>query len=168
MNPDDSDLELVARFLSVEARPRNITWSTRFSYFAIKCYRLVMRLIIGAKILGADGVMNYCARGKRHRITFNGRNTQFRALYAEEYRSGYELETSLVLLRLCRGQRAFYDVGSNWGYFSLLIAASRRFEGKIFSFEPNPIAFADLSQIVSAAGLSSMVTTVNCGLGDDE
>ena len=60
---------------------------------------------------------------------------------------------------------AFYDIGANWGYFSLLLAASTEFTGPIFAFEPNPRTYADLIDIIRQAGVADRVIPCQFGLG---
>ena len=59
----------------------------------------------------------------------------------------------------------FFDVGSNWGYFSLLLAARPGFTGRIHAFEPWPTTYADLDSVVSQAGLRNVITTHRLALG---
>jgi FkbM family methyltransferase len=126
----------------------------RFSNFA---------LVSGA--FPSKGTFVYRAGSKTVTIEYEGRNLQFQALYDPAYKHGYELETALVMKKLCRGRGAFWDVGANWGYFSLLVASFPEFQGSIASFEPNPKTFKDLSRTVEQAGLSGRVRTHNLGLG---
>jgi FkbM family methyltransferase len=100
-------------------------------------------------------------------MKFDGRNEQYHALYDSNYRFGYELETALLLSRLARGSGAFYDVGANWGYFSLLLAATPNFHGAIFAFEPNRRVLVDLESMIGQANLGSRVKPFGIGIGSE-
>jgi len=126
----------------------------RLSNFALAC---------GA--FPSKGTFVYRAGSKNVTIEYEGRNLQFQALYNPVFNHGYELETALAIKKLCRGRGAFWDVGANWGYFSLLVASFPEFQGPIASFEPNPKTFIDLSRTIEQAGLSDRIQPHNLGLG---
>src|SRR5581483_8096218 len=130
------------------------------------CQRLHARLKHRA-LAGRDHVGRFVYRaGQGERtVEFDGRNAQFHALYEPAFRAGYEAETAFLLLRLARDDAVFYDIGANWGYFSLLLAASAAYRGRIFSFEPNPQPFADLTRTIAAAGQAGRITAVPKGVG---
>jgi FkbM family methyltransferase len=108
----------------------------------------------------------YRRQGREMRIRFNPKNSQYRALYLSEFATGYEpLTTSLVSL-LTPPQGVFYDIGSNWGWFSLALAAREDFRGKIHAFEPFAPSYADLRSIVSQAGLEEMINCHPVALSD--
>ena len=130
--------------------------------------RRYQRLPVGLFFLPADGRFSYLRGGERRTIKFNGRNLQFHALYESHYRYGYELETAMLMARLCRGNTAFFDIGSNWGYFSLLVATLPEYAGAIYAFEPNPSTFVDLTQTIEQAAVKSRVTACNLGVGHIE
>lgn len=59
----------------------------------------------------------------------------------------YERETTLLVQQIVEGRRmTFLDVGSNFGYFSLLCGALAAEGSRIFAFEPDPANFAWLSR----------------------
>ena len=51
----------------------------------------------------------------------------------------------------------FYDVGSNWGWFSLKLASRPGFKGRIHAFEPCPPTYKDLASVVEQAGIADRV-----------
>jgi FkbM family methyltransferase len=123
------------------------------------------RWAFGCRSLKAEGAFIYHGREGAKEVIFNGRNAQFHALYEDCYRHGYEFETAVLMRRLAPGAQVFYDIGANWGYFSLLFAAWPEFGGSVFAFEPNPTSFADLKQTIEQAGVGGRVTALNYGLG---
>ena len=92
---------------------------------------------------------------KKKIITFASRNTQYQALYRREFLNGYEPETTALLDIIMPLSGIFYDIGSNWGYFSLFIASKPGFKGKIFAFEPFPSSYKDLKDILTQSGLTN-------------
>ncbi len=118
------------------------------------------------RLLPYRGEFAYHRAGETRQIPYDGRNGQFEAIHDPLYELGYEPETSLLLARLNRGPGVFYDIGANWGYFSLLVAAAPGFTGRIHAFEPNAVSRADLVATVAAAGLKGLVTPHAIALGD--
>ncbi|MEO6393520.1 MAG: FkbM family methyltransferase, partial [Pyrinomonadaceae bacterium] len=50
----------------------------------------------------------------------------------------------------------FFDVGANWGYFTLVAANQVGTNGRVVSFEPDPRIFARLVECVTRNGLSQV------------
>ena len=112
------------------------------------------------------GRMQVDVDGAARAANFDARNRQFAAVYFERYAGGYEPEVA-ALIAACVGQRGvLYDVGSNWGYFSVLAAARAGFRGAVHAFEPWPASFRDLRSIVEQLGLSPPITCHNLALGE--
>ncbi|MHB1080819.1 MAG: FkbM family methyltransferase [Prosthecobacter sp.] len=121
---------------------------------------------LGSNFCSHTGSFNYLTGGEPKKILFNGRNLQFNAIYGSRYRYGYELETALLIAILCNDKSSFWDIGANWGYFSLLAASLPDFTGTVEAFEPNPRTFPDLCSTVKQAGLERRVRCHNLGAGD--
>jgi FkbM family methyltransferase len=99
------------------------------------------------------------------KIVYNSKNTQYEVLYNPVFHSGYEPEVCSLLDMLLDQKGTFYDIGSNWGYFSLYAASNSKFSGNIYAFEPFPSTFRDLAQTVKQAGLESRITYQQIALG---
>lgn len=143
--------------------PKNVRASNYFGQHRI--LRRFTRFALGSRLFSAAGSFSYRLNGEQKRIEFNGRNLQFHAIYDLQYRNGYEIETALLLAHLCCDNEAFWDIGANWGYFSLLAASLPDFFGKIEAFEPNPRTFNDLVSTVNQAGLTARIHNHNLGAG---
>jgi FkbM family methyltransferase len=124
--------------------------------------RRYARRIASSQIIPAVGAVRY---GRDRVIVFNGRNSQFHALYDALYHAGYELETCVLLYTLLRGTGTFIDAGSNWGYFALFASALPAFTGGCVCYEPSVATFADLRQCIAQAGLEQRVVAKRLGLG---
>lgn len=155
--------EHVRNVFTLEHLPTNIRASQFMGRWPF--VRRYQRFPVGLKLLPSEGRFSYRRNGQQHTVRFNGRNLQFHALYEVHYHNGYELETALLIAQLCRGSGAFFDIGSNWGYFSLLAASLPDFGGGIFAFEPNPRTFADLTSIIKQAGVADRVKACHMGVG---
>lgn len=98
-------------------------------------------------------------------INFNSANTQFESIYNPLFKYGYEPEVSALISLFLDRKSAFYDIGSNWGYFSLYAASLPSFNGHIYAFEPFPSTFRDLNSTVIQAGLQDKISCLQLALG---
>lgn len=113
------------------------------------------------------GSMRLEVRGQMRQVCFDCRNRQFNSLYFRKYANGYEPAVSAALLTLLTAGGVLYDVGSNWGYYALLIARRKEFRGRVHAFEPWPSSFANLSSVVEQAQLGELVQTHAVALAAD-
>lgn len=129
--------------------------------------KLPLRLLVSMLYragFGGKGRATLPVAGKPTSVEFDLRNLQFASLFMADFDGGYESETYALLDLLVRPDSVFFDVGANWGYFSLALAAREGFTGKVHAFEPMPGAYRDLTTLVEAAGLGGMITSHNAGL----
>lgn len=103
------------------------------------------------------GTFKFNLNGNGHRIEFDGRNTQFSALYFKAFSGGYEAHIAVLFDLLVPLDGVFLDIGSNWGWFSLFVASKPGFRGQIHAFEPFPSSFRDLESVVAQAGLTERI-----------
>ena len=138
----------------------------RFSKrFIGKPAKRLFRLLLAAGASGEGRVRIETASGS-HVIGFNARNTQFGALYLPQSLPLYEPETSALLDRLITDRDVFFDIGANWGWYSLLIASRPAFNGAVHAFEPYPPTFSDLCATVRAARLDDRIRCHDLALSD--
>ena len=131
-------------------------------FFGQKLYRVLRK----TQALPQRGIFRYGDAERGVSVHFNAGNTQFLSLYDKSYRYGYEIETSLALDSLADNDAVFYDIGSNWGHFSLFLASKPGHDGKIFAFEPFPSSFTDLQSTIEQAGLSGRIIASPLALSD--
>jgi FkbM family methyltransferase len=112
------------------------------------------------------GIFSYQIDGREKDIYFNALNTQFSALYLKNFSGGYEPHISALLDLLLPTNGVFYDIGSNWGWFSLLLASKPGFNGKIHAFEPFPPSYQDICSVAQQAGLENKIQVHNLALSD--
>jgi FkbM family methyltransferase len=112
------------------------------------------------------GLLNVKFGDVKRSAWFDARNRQFGAIYFDRYRDGYEPEVAALVRAFVGDAGVFYDIGSNWGYFSVLAAAAEGFTGRVYAFEPWPASFRDLQSIVEQLGLSGTIFCHNFALGE--
>jgi FkbM family methyltransferase len=103
------------------------------------------------------GTFHFNINGQRKKMEFNSKNAVFCILYFNQYKLGYEPQISAVFDLLTPADGNFYDIGSNWGWFSLMAASNPGFTGQIHAFEPFPSTHQDLASIVQQAGLQDRI-----------
>jgi len=116
--------------------------------------------------IGGTGHLRLDVQGAVKTLPFNARNIQFSALYLPQNAGGYEPETAALIDVLVGDKATFYDIGCNWGYFALFIAARSGFGGHVHAIEPMPGTYADVSGLVAGAGLEGRITCHNVALSD--
>lgn len=112
------------------------------------------------------GRFDYAQGDQVTSIRFDARNRQYSALYFDAFLPIYEPDVTAAIIEFAPADGVFFDIGSNWGYFSLFLAARPGFQGSIHAFEPWPATYADLDSMVSQAGLQRVITTHQVALGE--
>lgn len=157
-------LPFIAQLFRVAFQPRRRTSKRFVGKPAKKLYRFLYH----TAGMGGTGTFALQRNGTRRTVPFNARNTQFAALFMPQTADGYESETATLLDVLCPDGGTFVDVGANWGFYSLYLAARDGFHGAIHAIEPWPPTFADLTTCVHAAELDGTVTCHNIALSEKE
>lgn len=127
---------------------------------------LMFYLYQRAGFLKARGKFSYSRNDKWHGVEFDARNTQYSALYMKGFESGYEPHIAAMADLMCPEQGTIYDIGSNWGWLSLLLASKPGFAGQIHAFEPYPPSFRDLKSAVTQANLTDLIKCYDVALSD--
>jgi FkbM family methyltransferase len=80
---------------------------------------------------------------------------------------GYEPETVALMRRWISPGSVFVDVGANNGLLTLVAAAEVEESGRVYSFEPNPRAFARLERNITInPRLGGVITATNIAISD--
>jgi FkbM family methyltransferase len=95
--------------------------------------------------------------GQRKHISYNTKNATYAILYFKQYAMGYEPQVASLFDLVIPDNGVFYDIGSNWGWFSLMAATRPGFAGKIHAFEPFPTTHQDIASMVQQAGLGDRI-----------
>lgn len=114
------------------------------------------------------GQMSLQVGDARRTITFDARNRQFNVLYFDKFQTCYEPDVTALISHFLPADGVFFDIGSNWGYFPLLVASAKSFRGRIHAFEPMPNTYRDLTSVIEQAGLTQSVTCHEMALGATE
>lgn len=80
----------------------------------------------------------------------------------------WEMWVTQAIARLLRAGDTAIDVGANYGYFSLLMAARVGLSGRVHAFEPNPPIHELLSRTITTNGVGGRVKAHRLGLGAAE
>ena len=114
------------------------------------------------------GTFSYKRNNKNKTIFFDARNTQYQALYKDLFHHGYEPEVMALLDIIMPSSGTFYDIGANWGYFSMFVASKPDFKGKILAFEPFPSSYQDLKNVIKQAELTNIIECYSTALSNFE
>jgi FkbM family methyltransferase len=130
----------------------------------------VLYQILKLSHINWQGQFEYINEGERNLIRFNERNMQFHSVYDSRFKTfGYEPESIALLNVLVHAEKkgTFFDIGSNWGHYSLFVASiNSNFD--IHSFEPFPETYKDLVSTVMQANLQKRITHYQLALSDKE
>jgi FkbM family methyltransferase len=130
------------------------------------------------------GWLNVPARGtmsirasddKGGTVEFDAHQSAYLAFASRQLHGGYEPAETLFLEAVLAKSSNFYDVGCNWGYFSLLAATHPVFQGPVFAFDVSVEMNAALARMgtsleldnlaVAGYGLSDRAGTVGLSAG---
>lgn len=143
-------------------------WISRFQELFISTPVCLLYLFIQRLFpFPYEGIFELTLGKKKEQIRFNAKNAQFDALYRPTFwKNGYEPELTALLDVLVEDSDIFFDIGSNWGYYSFLVASKTRFKGKVYAFEPFPSTFQDLVSVVSQSSLKDKINCQGIALSD--
>jgi FkbM family methyltransferase len=131
-----------------------------------KLSRALFRTLHDRLGVPAEGRLALDRGGTVAYLRINLRHTLYGAIARDEAGAGYEPETSALIDRIVPDGGVFFDVGANWGPFTLLIAARPEFTGRVVAFEPLVSVRAELASLVAQAGLSDRVAVRGEALSD--
>ena len=83
-----------------------------------------------------------------------------------EYMLGYEPEILASIDLFVPDEGVLLDIGSNWGCFSIFLAARPRFSGRAYAFEPSSRSFQDLVKLVEDLKLKERIVCHKLALAD--
>jgi FkbM family methyltransferase len=96
---------------------------------------------------------------------FDAHQSAYLAFVSRALYGNYEIAETLFLEAMLAKSRCFYDIGANWGYYTLVAATHPAFTGQIHSFEISNEMNAALSRMTRELQLAS-VYVMECGLSD--
>ncbi|HEX9570430.1 MAG TPA: FkbM family methyltransferase [Rhodospirillales bacterium] len=156
------DLPLIARLAQIGFHRYRRRWAKRLFK---RPGRMLFDVAYHGLGLGGRGAVSVDLPGGRARLDFDARKVHFRGIYDGPVDS-YEPEVAAILETLLAGERVFYDVGANWGYFTLYAAGIPGYTGAVHAFEPIADTFADLDDLARQAGLAGRVHCHPIALSD--
>ncbi len=97
-------------------------------------------------------------------IEIDATNTNFIDFASRQLGPGYAPVITALLDWLAPKAGTIYDIGANWGYFSVLAATNPAFNGTVCAFEITPGTRLVLEQTIRRAGLERWVEVLDFGL----
>lgn len=155
-------LPLIARLCRVGFHRYRNRWAKRLFK---KPGRLAFDIAYHGLRLGGQGTASLALPAGARHIDFDARKIHFRSIF-DAPAEGYEPEVAAILETFLTGDRAFFDVGANWGYFALYAATIEGYAGPIHAFEPIQETFADLEGLTVQAGLGDRITCHQLAVSD--
>ncbi|MCH7865151.1 MAG: FkbM family methyltransferase, partial [Proteobacteria bacterium] len=156
-------LPLIARLSRAGFHTYRRRWAKRLFK---KPTRLAFDIAFHGLKLGGRGTMVLDIPGGERHLDFDARKVHFGSVYHNAYAEGYEPEVGAILETVLSGDRVFFDVGANWGYFALYAASIEGYSGTIHAFEPIAETFSDLESLTAQAGLGGRVHCHRLALSD--
>ncbi len=101
----------------------------------------------------------------RH-FRFDARKLHFSRIFDNQMDNLCEPELATLLNIFLTGNKVFYDIGSNWGYFSMYAASLPDYSGQIHAFEPIDETFCDLRDWVAQTAQEGRVSCHKTALSD--
>ena len=77
------------------------------------------------------------------------------------------LINSIKLLKSNNDDKTIFDVGTNFGYLSLVWANSVCKNGKVYSFEPHPLLYNSYTKSVQSNNLKDIIVSENVAVGNE-
>jgi len=77
------------------------------------------------------------------------------------------LNNSIALLKSDDNNKTIFDVGTNFGYLSMVWANTVCKNGKVYSFEPHPLLYNSYSKSVKSNNLQDQIVTENVAVGNE-
>ena len=89
---------------------------------------------------------------------FDARQQHYAKLFNNKPVNVCEPELATLLESFLTEDKVFYDIGANWGYFSMYAAALPEYQGKIYTFEPVESTYSELQKWVNQSGQEDRIT----------
>jgi FkbM family methyltransferase len=144
---------------SIRAGVKHPCETVFLSHTAEKLVRLIPSFR-GATMVGSTLVRCIPFLDKRVYLSFEDAKCYLDLRYKTQFGFAvrpYELYESLLVLRLLNKSDTFFDIGSNWGYYSFLGSVSVGQSGKVVAIEANPRTYLRLLQTISSSNLSNVL-----------
>ncbi len=116
--------------------------------------------------LPARGVFTVqLAGGGSGAFEIDAHQSAYLAFASRRMHGGYELAETLFLEAMLAKSSCFYDVGANWGYYTLCAATHPEFKGNIHAFDISDQMNTAISRMADTLGLTN-VEVMGYGLSD--
>ena len=107
--------------------------------------------------LPARGAFNVqTSDGTWHSLDFDAHQSAYLAFVSRENYGGYEPAETMFLEAILPRCQIFYDIGANWGYYTLLAATHPQFFGETFAFEISDLMNSALKRMANSLALNGV------------
>ncbi|MDA1023360.1 MAG: FkbM family methyltransferase [Proteobacteria bacterium] len=156
-------LPLLSRLQLIGFHKYENRWAKRFGKYL---GRLLFDIAYDhLKLSGQVSISIILGNQKRH-VHFDARKLHFSSIFDQQLDHLCEPELATLLEVFLTGDKVFYDIGSNWGHFSMYAAALPNYSGPIHAFEPIEETFSDLQGWVTQTGQEPRVSCHKIALSD--
>jgi FkbM family methyltransferase len=156
-------LPLISQLKNIGFHKYKTRWAKRLGK---KVGRLIFDIAYHHLKLSGEAEVSVQFDGQIRKFLFDARTLHFSRLYDKQIYNLCEPELATLLELFLTGDMVFYDIGSNWGYFSLYASSLPNYHGHIHAFEPIEKTFADLQDWVKQLGQENRVTSHKVALSD--
>lgn len=105
------------------------------------------------------------ANGVSRAFEFDSHQSAYLAFASRALYEDYELAETMFLEAMLVKSRCFYDIGANWGYYTLMAATQPRFKGRIYAFDISTEMNSAMSRMAKVLELKT-VEVMGYGLSD--
>lgn len=133
-----------------------------------KIGRLLFEIAYHHLGLSGQAEVSVQLEGQKQKFLFDARKLHFSRIYDKQPYNLCEPELAILLNVFLTGDKVFYDIGSNWGYFSLYAAALPDYHGFIHAFEPVEETYSDLQDWVKQLSQEKRVSCHKVALSDSD
>jgi FkbM family methyltransferase len=104
-------------------------------------------------------------RKKAYRCVLNTDDLQL-APPPKTHSYGQEPDLQFLLSKLAASTNAYYDIGANYGFFSIYLSSHDEFKGNVYSFEPMPKTYKIAQALLEALPSNHNIAYNNLALSD--
>jgi len=158
-------LPLISHLRNIGFHKYKSRWAKRLGK---KIGRLVFDIAYSHLNLSGQAEVSVQFEGQKRKFVFDARKLHFSRIYDKQIYNLCEPELAILLEVFLTGDRVFYDIGSNWGYFSLYASALPDYHGPIHGFEPVEETYSDLQDWVQQLGRDKRVSCHKIALSDTD
>ena len=158
-------LPLICRLRNIGFHKYKNRWAKRLGK---KLWRFLFNISFYILNLSGQAEVSIQFLEQNRKFSFNARRLHFSRIYANQTYNLCEPELAILMGAFLTEDKVFYDIGSNWGYFSLYAATLPDYHGLIHAFEPVEETYLDLQDWVRQLGQERRVSCHKVALSNTD